>query len=317
MLRVSFRVPYIVSTRRNEELKSELEKDDYPVLLEGVHCTWLLNDNKLKGRKVFVRLHNVEHIYYDRLARHERNALKRAFFSRESRLLKKWEMGLLKQQAHFLTVSSRDSALFQSLNHSADVRYLPVFTGHGSPKAHKGFGEFCLYHGNLSVNENEAAAAWLIQEVFETLEINLMIAGKDPSKNLLQLASKYRNIHIVSNPSEPAMNELMARAHIHVLPSFNATGVKLKVLNALYLGRFVVANRNAVEGTAIEELCNIVETPGEFREKISGLMETEYSDSVIRKRYETLEGIYSNEMNALHLSALIFQHYPTPSRPRS
>lgn len=310
----SLRVPYIVSTRRSAELLNELQKDDFPILLEGVHSTWWLVNGKLNGRKVFVRLHNAEYIYYHHLAIHESNSVKRVFFQRESRLLYKWEQKLMQTGAQFLTVSRRDTAIFKTMNPQAEVRFLPVFTGYQTPLAHKGSGEYCVYHGNLSVNENEAAAVWLIDKVFSRLKINLMIAGKNPSHKLLRRAAAYPNVHVIANPSESVMNELMSRAHVHVLPAFNATGVKLKVLNALYLGRFVLANRNAIEGTSVEELCLLAENAEEYISKISELMKEAYSESDIRNRYETLEGIYNNEMNALHLIALIFRHYPKPSR---
>ncbi|RYG48016.1 MAG: glycosyltransferase [Chitinophagaceae bacterium] len=317
MYDVSLRVPYIVSTRRSDDLLVELQKDDHPVLLEGIHCTWWLMQNRLSGRSVFVRLHNAEHIYYANLALHEGSFLKRRYFLRESGLLRQWEQTILSKNAKWLTVSRRDSSTFRLMQPDAEIHYLPVFTGHNAPLAHSGSGEFCLYHGNLSVNENEAAASWLISEVFSKLDTNLMIAGKNPSAQLLKLASKFSNIHVIANPSISAMNELMGRAHIHVLPSFNETGVKLKVLNALYLGRFVLANRNAIEGTSVESLCRLAEDAAGFRQEILQLMKQEYSTSDIRNRYEVLSGAYNNEMNALHLSALIFPHYPTPSRPPS
>src|SRR5690348_14379175 len=36
--------PYIVLSRNSAELKKNLMKDDYPVLMEGLHSTYLLND---------------------------------------------------------------------------------------------------------------------------------------------------------------------------------------------------------------------------------------------------------------------------------
>jgi hypothetical protein len=44
-----------------------LMQDDYPILMEGIHCTYLLNDERFNERKFFVRLHNVEFIYYRHL----------------------------------------------------------------------------------------------------------------------------------------------------------------------------------------------------------------------------------------------------------
>src|ERR1700761_5773579 len=61
-------LPYIVATRKNRQLLDNLLKDDHPILMEGIHCTWLLNDKRFAQRKKYVRLHNVEHDYYRHLS---------------------------------------------------------------------------------------------------------------------------------------------------------------------------------------------------------------------------------------------------------
>ncbi|MCZ2222639.1 MAG: mannosyltransferase, partial [Chitinophagales bacterium] len=60
---INFSMPYIVSSRKNNELLDNLLKDDYPILMEGVHSSYLLNDKRFDNRKKIVRLHNVEYEY--------------------------------------------------------------------------------------------------------------------------------------------------------------------------------------------------------------------------------------------------------------
>ena len=86
----SFTTPYIVSSRKNEELLQNLLKDTHPVLMEGIHCTWPLNDYRFKDRRMFVRLHNVEFEYYTQLGNARGSFARRMYYWNESRLLKKW-----------------------------------------------------------------------------------------------------------------------------------------------------------------------------------------------------------------------------------
>ena len=51
---------------------------------------------------------------------------------------------------------------------------------------------------------------------------------------------------LLANPAEDEMRDLLAKAQINVLPSFNETGIKLKLLNSLYNGRHCVVNDAAV-----------------------------------------------------------------------
>ncbi len=85
---------------------SNLLKDDYPVLLEGIHCTYFLYSGELKNKKVFVRLHNVEYEYYEELAKTTKNILKKLYFFHESNLLKKYEKQIA-GKAMFIAVSEK------------------------------------------------------------------------------------------------------------------------------------------------------------------------------------------------------------------
>jgi len=63
----SHKLPYIVCSRSNQELLDDLLEDNYPILIEGIHCSYLLNDPRFKERKIILRLHNVEWLYYKQL----------------------------------------------------------------------------------------------------------------------------------------------------------------------------------------------------------------------------------------------------------
>ena len=304
--RFSFRIPFIVNSRVNDELLSNLEKDNHPVLLEGIHTTYYLSTGKLTNRKVLVRLHNTEFEYYRQLAKQETNFLKRLYFLNESRLLKKYE-NTIANKACFLAVSHRDVDLYKKLFRAGDIHYLPVFLPYTLAIGKEGRGCYCLYHGNLSVNENEQAATWLLKNVFEKLEIPFVIAGKEPSKKLQELAHQHKQTCLVANPSEKEMQDLIARAQVHVLPSFNNTGVKLKLLNALFNGRHCLVNQAAVEGSGLENYCHIATDARSFKEKISALYQQDLTEQEIQQRQGLLQSEFNNEANAGKLIDVIWK----------
>ena len=55
------------------------------------------------------------------------------------------------------------------------------------------------------------------------------------------------NTRLVANPTEQELNELIKEAQINILPSFNVTGIKIKLMNALYNGRHCITNDAAIE----------------------------------------------------------------------
>lgn len=298
-------IPFIVSSRDNKELNDRLAKDDYPILAEGIHCTAFIKNDRFASRKIFIRLHNTEHLYYARLASHEKNFLKRIYFKRESSALKKYENHIA-TKGTLLAISTTDKDLFEKEFDAKHVQFLPAFTAHDKISIPNESGSYCLYHGNLSVNENEEAVIWLIQNIFARSGLPFVVAGRKTSQRLKKIIALYDNITLVDDPDDDALNSIFNDTAVHVLPAFNSTGVKIKLLNALFSGRHVLVNSAAVEGSGLETLCEIADTPEAFIARINMLLGTPVNEEAISRRTSLLENDYSNEKNALKLSAWIW-----------
>ena len=106
----------------------------------------------------------------------------------------------------------------------------------------EGMGDFAFYHGKLDVAENNEAAIFLVNKVFSKTSYRLVIAGANPSKELLECAATLSNVQIESALSTNEIHRLLREAQINVLPTFQSTGVKLKLLSALFSGRFCLVS---------------------------------------------------------------------------
>jgi hypothetical protein len=304
---VSLRLPYIISSRINEALVQALQKDDHPILLEGIHCTGILPCIDLNKRKVVVRMHNEESIYYKELARSEQSWFKKIFFINESRLLKIYNYHL-PQECVYACISQTDTKILKEQFHLPQSVFLPAFPNWQSVCGEEGIGNLCLYHGNLSVPENEEAALWLLRRVFIKLKMPLVIAGKKPSKRLEKLAQICQHTCLIPNPSEKQMDDLIRKAHIHVLPCFNkkVTGIRLKLLHALFEGRHCVVNDAMVEGTGLESACHIGNSAEAFASIISQLHRHPFTAEEINLRQHLLCAAYNNEENTKKLTQYLW-----------
>ncbi len=298
----SFRLPFIVSSRINHQLITNLQKDTHPVLIEGVHSSYYVFSNQLLNRNIVLRLYNVESEYYHQLALHEKSLLKKMYFKFESRLLKKYE-NTIADKVRIMAMSDLDMELYKNIFHAKDISHLPVFLPYTHAAGLPGKGCYCLYHGNLSINENEEAAIWLLQQVFSKLTVPFVIAGKNPSQKLIFLAHQHEHTCLVANPGDKELHDMIAKAQINILPSFNNTGVKLKLLNALFNGRHCLVNKAGVEGSGLENICGIAEDGDEFIEAISYLFEMPYEEYENTKRQELLQHLYNNQKNAEKIMA--------------
>ena len=292
----SHRLPYIVCSRSNGKLLDRLSEDDYPILLEGVHCTYLLNDPRFSERRIILRLHNVEYQYYRQLYLSEKSLLKKIYYLHESNLLRQYEQRIA-GKVKILAVSAKDCELYRREFGAPDIETLPVFLPFEQVQSKEGTGCFCLYHGNLSVAENEQVVVWLLKKVFADMEMPFIISGKNPSARLERLVYQYPHTCLIPNPSEEELQDLIAKAQVNILPSFNCTGVKLKLLNALFNGRHCIVNKDAVDGTGLENLCHVASGADDVRCYISELYARPFQAQDIEKRKKVLEGLYDPKDN--------------------
>lgn len=276
------KLPFIVKTRSSKFLIRNLLKDDYPILFEGIHTTFFLPDERLKNRVKIVRTHNIEHEYYGHLSEQAKGVRKR-FYTSEARKLKTYE-SVLQHADHILAIKSDEAKHFDHYCDSVSV--LPASLPDLGDNKFDVTRPFFLFHGNLSVPENENGAVWLIENVFGPLEWcdKLLVAGKNPTENLQRVCKDY-GVMLTANPSEEEMNTLIWLARVHVIHSEQPTGVKLKLINALRSNGHVIVSPNVAKGTDFAQFCTIALDNRDFMEHCKSSILTEMSKVELEARH--------------------------------
>ncbi|MBV2245965.1 MAG: glycosyltransferase family 1 protein [Lentimicrobium sp.] len=300
-------IPYIVKSRRSPALISRLLRDDYPILFEGIHSCYYLDDSRLKNRMLIYRESNIEHQYYLNLFRAEHRFFKKAYFLIESLKLYFFQRFRLKHAKLMLVVSRSDADYLRSkFPDPGIVHYLPSFHANEEVDIRPGSGSFVLYHGNIEVPENEMAAGFLIKKVFANTDYPLVIAGMNPPPRIIEMANAHPNIRIVANPDDDMLFSLIRDAQVNILVTFQATGLKLKLLNTLYNGRHCLVNSPMLAGTGLESLCIVADNEQEIGNKVGTLLNTPLDAKISHQRAALLEAHFSNTANAGKLISLIF-----------
>lgn len=296
-------IPYIVASRRNKVLVERLANDSWPILLEGFHTCEPLQHPQLRRKRKLARMHNIEWIYYNRLAKQEKNLLYKTYYLSESFRLKRYEH-VLKNADVILAINQNDTKYF---GHFSTCHTLYPFHTNESVDSLFGKGDFALYHGNLSVNENEQAVFALLEKVIaKTPNTRFVIAGKDPSSSLSQKVAEYSNVRLVANPSQSALEELIKNAHLHLLATFQNTGVKLKLLHALFSGRHCLVNKAMLDGLELNDTCITEDNLDKWPSLIEQVFKKEFDITEKKKREELFSLHFDNLQNAQKLVALLF-----------
>ena len=300
ILGIHYSLPYIVSSRINNKLLINLSQDNYPILFEGIHTCFYINHPSLKERIKMVRSHNIESEYYLQLAKNEKSFLKKIYYYVESARLARYENILYSADA-LLCISVNDTNYFSKKYEKLKTVYIPAFHTNEEVNCKVGKGEYCLYHGNLSVAENIESVKYLCNNIFNKIDFSLVISGKNPTKEVMEFASN--KIKIIPNPSFEKMKDLIANAHINVLPSFQNTGMKLKIIESLFVGRFCILNDETIDNH-LKQIATIAPNTNEFIHEINNKITLSFTKEDIEKRKDILQN-YLNKNSAKKIIDLI------------
>ncbi len=306
---ISVTTPYMVYSRRNANLLQNLIDVEAPILFDGVSTSYYASHTALKNRTKILRNQNIEQDYFAQLAEREGNILKKIYYSVEAMLLRSFE-NKLSHFAAFFTVALHDHAFFKDKYPAAVHEYIPSFQPYDEVESIEGSSDYALYHGNLRLAENKEAALFLINEVVARTVHRFIIAGRNPGQELFEAVAKHRNCSIVANPSMEEMDKLTANAQVHVLPTFQNTGLKLKLLHALFHGRHVLVNEAMVHGTGLEELCTVAQDGQSISAELGRLMNVPFTKDEVARRNSVLGRFYSNKRNAEKIIRFLQQRHP-------
>lgn len=293
--------PFIVQSRDSAKLLANLKLNTYPILFEGLHCCYFLNDESLRFRNKLLRMHNNEAEYYLNLGISERKFVKQLYFFAEYRRLIKFER-ILAYASHVLCISKLETAFYSK--RFSNCSYLAAFHGNETVTSKTGKGDYVLYHGNLEVNENKTAALYIINVIFTNLKIPLIIAGNNPDAEIIAAAARLPHVQLIANPTQEKMHALIEAAHINYLPTFQNTGVKLKLLNALFRGRFCLVNSMMVDETGLATACITANDANAVQQQIQQLMQVEFTEQDIVLRKQNM-AIFSDEYEVNKLISLL------------
>ena len=320
------REPFIVSSRDNDELLQRLQRDNAPILIEGLHGCALLrrlrqqeSEGEGRHRTVIVRAHNVEQDYYRLLAQSERRLLRKAYLALEARKLRRYEPTLKLADA-VLAITDADADRFRQMGCSK-VLTIPPFLPPLTPSKKKSQfsltnnpqpiiclnslitfsltpnnfnSPFVLYHADLSIPDNEWAVRWLQRNVMRHVDHPFVVAGRSPRPALRRFLARFPNTWLLASPSQHEMDALVAGARCTVMITRQPTGFKLKLVNSLSLGQHCLVNSAMVAGTGLAGCCHVADTAEAMREKLEQLMQVPFDENLRQQRQLQLSRYFDN-----------------------
>ena len=223
--------------------------------------------------------HNIESDMMLRRARMELNPVRRLYFWQEGLRLRRYERQVCSQFDLNITCSSLDTDRLKFVVPGVVAKEVPngVDTEYFRPSERSRRSLSLVFAGNMSWYPNSAAMSFFAEKVWPMLKnrlpgVSMDVVGASPSTRLLTLAARDRDFRV--HGFVPDVRPHIDGATVYVCPIMDGGGTKLKILDALAMGKPIVAHPIACEGIDVRDGHDVVfaREPGEFVNSIVTLL---------------------------------------------
>ena len=209
---------------------------------------------KIDNSFTILNHHNIESDMMFRRAGKEKNILKKIYYLIEAYKLKNYERNKVCNFDINVTCSPLDSKRIEHISPGIVTRVIPngVDTKFFLPNSTVIADPYSLvFIGGMSWYPNREAMLFFARQIWPLLKeripsIKMNVVGECPPQELFELAKWDSNFHVHGFVDD--VKKYFNEAGIYVCPISDGGGTKLKILDALAMGKPIVANPVACEG---------------------------------------------------------------------
>lgn len=225
---------------------------------------------------IVLRNHNVEYKIWEKITKNTANPLKKWYLKQLVKTLKHFEISALRKADGIISTTTIDADEFLKLAPGKKVIAIPTsFNIEQLPDDYSLCGNPNIFHlGAMNWYPNEEGVKWFVQEVFHLIrnripEINMHLAGRNMPEWLTNL-----NVDgiIVDGEVDDAF-DYMRKFDIMVVPLLSGSGIRVKIIEGMALGRAIVTTTIGAEGINVENNKNIIiaDSPSDFADAVVSL----------------------------------------------
>jgi glycosyltransferase involved in cell wall biosynthesis len=262
--------------------------------------------------KIVLRAHNVEHKIWERKLLNEKNLLRAWYLHSMVSRLKRYEVEVLKKADLILTITGNDAHIIKRLGINTETFVVPfgidVETTRNLP-----FSDLNLeFIGALDWLPNEEGLLWFLDNVWKHYEnkgnIMFFVAGRNASHSL---AEKLKNTEGVVYLGEVDDAQDFITSHgIFVVPLLTGSGMRVKIIEAMSLGRLVITTSVGIEGIdAVPGVHYILaDYPEDWKNAIDEFTgNKEMAKKIAKNGQELVAEKYNNELIYKQLMQKLFE----------
>jgi glycosyltransferase involved in cell wall biosynthesis len=222
--------------------------------------------------------HNVEYMIWKRLHEVEKRPWRRALLGLEWRKMRHYEAKACARASLTIAVSEADRALLTANAPGADIRAIGtgVDTAYFHPNGAVEAPASLVFTGSMDWYPNEDAIMYFIEAILPELRrevpgLSLAVVGRDPSERLRATCTA-AGVHVTGTVAD--VRPHVAEAAVYVVPLRIGGGTRLKIFEALAMGKAVVSTRVGAEGLPIVSGQHFLQadSPADFTQAVVTLL---------------------------------------------
>lgn len=298
----SYHVVRFVSPALAEAIERALHQEQYDLIqLETIFMApYIAQIRTLSKALIVLRAHNVEHLIWQRVAQKSTLMLKRWYLSHLSNTLKRFELDMLEKVDGIAAITRKDAAFFRGLTSTPviDIPYgikpelfTPSFNVPALP---------LFFHiGSMNWIPNQDGIKWFLDTTWPKLrkqipDAQFYLAGRFMPEWLTNYQGE--GVHVIGEVDDAL--QFVAAHHISIVPLLSGSGIRIKIIEAMAMGKTVIATKVGAEGIGYTEGENIfiADKPEKFVEHMKMLVKdpakAEKTGHAARK---LIEEVYDNK----------------------
>ncbi len=307
----SYHVKRYVSDAFADKLRHILSSDEYDIVhLESIFMTpYLPLIRKYSHAKVILRAHNVEHLIWRRVAQSCHNPLKRWYLKHLSLTLRAYELEHINDFDGIVCITGNDAEYFRQNGCRKPVEVIP-FGIVPEELSNVEVEPDSLFHiGAMDWLPNLESIRWLLDDIWPVVhsrvpQAKLYLAGRKMPEQLMK--ARIEGVSVIGEV--PDAMYFIGSKKINIVPLLSGSGIRVKIIEAMSVGKVVVTTTVGAQGIDYTDGENILiaNTPDEFAEQIGRCLS---DDDFCRRVGEAAARLVAEQYDEHKLAVKLLEFY--------
>jgi len=275
--------PWILVRDRRKAMFDQIERLTRETKFDFVHADQLnmaQYAEQVPGVRKVLDAHNALWLLYRRLVEKLGMGAEKLIYSRDWRLLKRYEGRICQEFDALLAVSDEDrGALEEAAGPLKNLVVTPITVDCDEVEVvqRHADADHILHIGTMFWAPNVDGILWFAREIYPLIQANrpdvmFDVVGARPPAEVQALSQEDASIHVTGYVTDPA--EYLRMAGVMIVPLRAGGGMRVKILNAMAQGLPIVTTTLGCEGISVEPGRDVLiaDTPADFAQAVLSLL---------------------------------------------